>query len=203
MTEPHAWETRQQERAQAAAAETAHRLERALAELEAELSYRREALGELLAARNERGARLMAAHAAGARVIFGGSGQPNAAEAGWVDVPASAVQTLAHHLAEAPRLHAVETEALVAVDSLERRVSLAQRALRHWQAEAGTDAPPSDRGLVDCAPTGPPTAPEAETAKAAEMVGASAHSTLSAPPVSGAVSLRDRLAGLAERVQGW
>ena len=204
MTEPHAWELRQHEKAREAAAETVARLERALAEMEGELDYRREALGQIVAERHERGARLVAANQAGARMVFGGaSGSPNTAEAAWDGADPSAVRVVADHIVQQPRLDAEESAALGAVGDLERRVSLAQRALRHWQAEAGTDAPPSDRGLVDCAPTGPPTAPEAEPAEAAEMVGASAHSTLSAPPVSGAVSLRDRLAGLAERVQGW
>ena len=198
----HSWEQRQIEKAHEAAAETVSRLERALAEIESELDFRREALGQIVAERHARGARLIEAHERGARFVFGGaSGAPNVAEASWPDAPAAAVQTLAQHVAEAPRLHADETSALVAVDTLERRVHATRRHLVHWQAVAGTDAPSSDSGPVACAPTVPPTAPEAETAEAAAMTESRAHAALSSPPASG--SLRERLAGLAERVAAW
>jgi len=200
----HAWETLQHERAREAALATVSRLERALIELETELDFRREELGQLIAERHARGARLFDASQAGACLIFGGAvGSPSTAEAAWDGVPPDAVRTVADHIVQQPRWDAEEGLALNAAATLERRVSLAQRALAHWQAVAGTDAPPSDRGPVDCAPTVPPTEPEAATAEAAVMVGASAHSALSAPPASGTGSIRERLAELAGRVQGW
>ena len=212
MTEPHAWETRQFERARVAAADTAHRLERALAEMESELDFRRVELGQIVAERHDRGARLFEAHQAGARLVFGGSMAPNTAEAAWDGVPASAVRVLAEHIVAAPRLDAEESAALGAVGDLERRVLQAQRALAHWQAVAGTGSPSSgspssgspssDSPASVRAPAGPP-APEAATAKAAVMTEPIAQSAASPPPATGSASIRDRLAGLADRVAGW
>jgi len=203
VTEPHAWETRQMEKAQEAAAETVGRLERALAEMESELDFRREELGQIIADRHDRGARLFDASQRGGRMVFGGSMAPNTAERAWDDAPADAVRTVADHIVQQPRWDAEEGAALNAVGSLEQRVSLAQRALKHWRAVAGTDAPSSDSGPVDCAPTVPPTEPEAAKAEAAEGVEPCAHAAPSSPPASSSVSIRGRLAGLADRVAGW
>ena len=185
--------------AQAAALETVHRLERALSELEVELDYRRTALGQIVADRHERGARLFKANQAGARFVFGGaSGSPNTAERAGDDADPSAVQVLAQHIAEAPRLDAEETAALSAVDALERRVLQTRRALAHWRSVAGNP----DSGPVACAPTEPPTAPEAETAKAATTQRTDHEPSAAQSPALGSASIRDRLAGLAERVAG-
>jgi len=198
-SKPHAWETRQLEKAREAAADTVARLERALAEMESELDFRREELGKIVAARHERGARLFEAHQAGARTVFGGSMAPNTAEAAWDGVPASAVQTVATHIAEAGRWDAEETAALCAVSDLERRVHMTQRALNHWQAEAGNpDSPVAVR-----APAGPPPESVAERAEAATAQWTAPEPSAAQSPASGSVSLRDRLAGLGARVSGW
>ena len=192
----HRWEQLQVERAQAAALATVGRLAQALAELEAELAYRREALGEIIAARNERGARVLAAHAAGALVRFGGSNGANAAEASWADAPADAVQVLAQHITDAPHLHHQETQALVAIDSLERRVLQTRRALAHWRAVAGnTESPASVR-----AQAGPIGNGAVETAEAAAVAVADHEPPTATPP---AAPFSARLAELGRRVAGW
>ena len=198
MTEPHAWETRQMEKAQEAAASTVGRLERALGELESELDFRRVELGQIIAARHERGARVLAAYQAGARVRFGGSDAPNEAERAWDAVPASAVQTVATLIAEQPKWDAAEGAALGAVSDLEQRVLRVQRHLAHWRLVAGTpDSPVAVR-----APAGPPS-PVAETAEAAAALRVDHEPFAVQPPALGSGSIRSRLAELADRVAGW
>jgi len=196
MTEPHAWELRQHEKAQAAAAETVGRLARALAEWETELDYRREALGQIVADRHDRGARVLAAHQAGARMVFGGaSGSPSTAEAAWPDVPADAVRVIADHIVQQPLWDAEETTALSAVSDLERRVHQTRRALNHWLAEAGTTDSPADS-----APVGPIENGAVEQAEAAAVAVAD-----HGPPAvqSPAAPFSTRLAELGRRVAGW
>jgi len=197
----HAWETLQRERAREAAAATVHRLERALAELETELDFRRVELGEIVAARHARGARLFDASQRGACLIFGGAvGSPSTASAAWDGVPPDAVRAVATHIAEQPRWDAEETAALGAVSDLEQRVLRVQRHLAHWRLGAGTpDSPVAVR-----APAGPPE-PVAETAKAAAALRMDHEPFAVQPPALGAgsLSVRARLASLADRVAGW
>jgi len=195
MNEPHAWEQRQLEKAHEAALATVERLERARAELESELDFKRESLGQIVAARHDRGARIIAANQAGARFVFGGSDAPNTAEAIWPDAPASAVQTLAQHIADAPRLDAEETRALSAVDSLERRALQTQRALGHWRQVAGTTDSPVTR-----APTGPIENGAVEQAEAAAVAVADHGPSAATPP---AAPFSTRLAELGRRVAAW
>ena len=136
--------------------------------------------------------------------VFGGaSGSPNVAEASWADAPASAVQVLAQHIADAPHLHHQETQALVAVDSLERRVSLAQRALAHWRNLAGNGSPPPSDSPASVRAQAGSTEPEAATAKAAAALRTDHEPFAAQSPASGSGSLRNRLAVLADRVAGW
>jgi len=199
----HSWEVLQHERAREAALATVHRLDLALVELEVELDFRREELGRIIADRHDRGARLFAANQAGARMVFGGSDQPSTAERGWDDAPASAVQAVATHIAEAPRLAAEETAALGAVSDLERRALQTTRALAHWRAVAGNGSPPPSDSPDDGAPSGPTPEPEAEEAKAATTQWTAPEPSAAQLPASGSGSLRGRLAVLADRVAGW
>ena len=204
-TEPHSWERRQNEKERAAALETVGRLELALIELEAELDYRRVELGTIIASRHERGAQVLAAYAAGARVRFGGSDAANEAEPSWDGAPHGAVRTLQASLDDAPRLAAEETRALGAVADLERRVLQAQRLVAHWRAEAGNGSPSSGSPSSDSptmlrAPVGPPESGAAEPAEAAAVAVADHGPPTATPP---AAPFSARLAQLGRRVAGW
>jgi len=212
QTMQHPWERLQAEKERQAAFETVERLALALAEAEAELEYRRQLFGEARAAVDENRREMMAAHELGARTVHAPGRRLPEAEAVYVGVPPGAVAALTRALIADPGLQDREQEALNTVANLDRRVLQVARTLEHWRTVAGTGSTPSSGSPssgspssdspVTRAPAGP-IEPEAAKAEAAEVVGASAHSALSAPPASGSGSIRERLAELAGRVQGW
>jgi len=208
-TEPHAWERRQIEKAREDAVATVARLERSLAEAEDELAYRRELFGAARAAVDANRREMMAAHQQGARTVHQPGRRLPEAEAVYVGVPPGAVAALQRALVEDPVLQIREQEALSAASNLERRALQIARTLAHWKtvaaglAEQTAPAEPTIDSPVTRAPTGPLSELEAEQAKAAATQWTAPEPSAAQSPASVSVSIRERLAGLAERVATW
>jgi len=203
----HAWETRQMEKTREDAVATVARLERALAEAEDELAYRRELFGEARAAVDANRRAMMSAHELGARTVHQPGRRLPDAEAVYAAVPHEAVAALQRALVEDPVLQDREREALNVASDLERRVHQVARTLEHWRLVAGTGSPstgsPSSDSPTKRAPVGPTPEPEAEPAKAAATQWTAPEPSAAQSPASVSLTIRDRLAGLAERVATW
>ena len=209
-TDLRSWETRQNEKERQAAFATVERLGLSLAEAEDELAYRRQFFGAARAAVDANRREMMAAHELGARTVHQPGRRLPEAEAVYVGVPPGAVAALTRALIADPGLQIREQEALNAVADVERRTIQTQRTLAHWKTVAAGLAEQTEPVLqtpdspADSAPAGPSEL-EVEPAKAATVVASVPELPLPSSPTSSSVSLtiRDRLAGLADRVAAW